>query len=578
MKSQGTMADCIKYDGDYLLKKFKELNINVGGLDPNVVRAWFDTDDQDIINFLNYVCSGLSKKNVVLSHEIAEFESIENHLQGIQLENAISKLEKEKPGILDYDLNAAQLGVYLSELELLKEEEQRLEDLLKIETMLQQNLSQNKLSVERESVKLDFTFKKALLKCDKLSKEVDEMNWNLHEKLSKDLIALANFDCDEYSEFFNRKNLNDIHNSEIQKTVECLLKNQQEELCGTFSISNINLYSTLNNDQNIKDKLEIAQNKIYSSYIKYIQAKMEEESLSKIYSFLENFSAKDFLELSNNSSPTDLLQQKEMLFSKVKQKAQLMTEEPITLIKINKLQTELKDAEYNLKCYSGISEYYSKLFFTNCCALMFLLHEKTVIGETDKGIRHVSKYILNNLEDINDRSKIMLNIIGTYREFIERPIEHRNEVLRIIVSIYGETMLKDAYWSCHQLKKNLEVLEQRHFIYNITEEIVNKLFKTNELKEFLICGPTSKSIIIPNPLLKSLKNVKSNLAKQNAALKFVLQISNQTLKKLNSDNWLKNFRLVWIYFLVAPKKLKELLCQMEENIKGKELKAVRFKE
>ncbi|XP_044764320.1 uncharacterized protein LOC123320894 [Coccinella septempunctata] len=572
------MTEFNTYNGDHLLVIFKDLNINLGGLDPNVVRAWFDTDDQDMKNLLNFMCSGLSRENIVSAQEFAEFESLENPLYDGQLETAFSKLEEGKPGILNYELNSKQLKESLAEVELLEQEEQRLDELLKMEERLQNKLSQNKLMIERESVEIDFKYQEASKLCEELASEVDEQNRCLHEKLSRDLIALANFQCNESSDFLNTKNIDEIHDSVgFYETVESLVKKQHDELSGYFSLSNINLNSTPNEDH-CEDKITILQNQIFSSYIEYLESRMEAESLAEVYNFLENFFSQDNYNSYDITSPSDALKQKEILFDKLKKKALIIAEEPTKLIEIKKSQLELQDMENNLQCFTQISKYYSKLLCATSCALMLLLQEKKMIEEADQGVRHISKYILNNLEDVKDRVEMMMNSINNFNDFNEKPLEHRDQVLSFVVDIYGETMIKDAYLSCSQLEKKLRISEHNHFVNNNNTEIIDMLYKTDVAKQFLTNGPTNKAIILPNPILKSLKNMRLNLDKQSAALKFLLHISNQTLKKLSSDKWLKNFRLAWMYFLVSPKKLKDLLEQMEEELKLKEVKAVRFKD
>ncbi|XP_045467406.1 uncharacterized protein LOC123675893 [Harmonia axyridis] len=572
------MSDNFTYNGDHLLKIFGDLQIDLGDLNPNVVRAWFDTDDQDMIYLLNFMCSALSRKNILLAQELTEFQSIENPLYDTELEKACRQLEEKNPGIFDYDLNLKQLKVSVAELELLEQEEQKLDNLLKMDGHLQQSLSQSKLNIERESAELDFRYEEAYKRCEELSHDLDSKNRCLHEKLSRDLFFLSNFQSSEPTHFLNLKNLNDIYDSiEFKTTLEDMVEKQHSELSGYFSQSNINLNSTPNNE-NFEDKLEMSQVQIFSSYFDCLKTKMEAESLYEVNNFLENFFTQDYPLKYNTSIVSDMIEEREMLLSKIEKKASIIAEEPITSIKIKKSLQELKDVENNLECFNQISKYYSKVSSTTFCAMMLLLQEKKCIEETDQTIRHISKYILHNLDNTKYRLEIMWSYINNFNNFSREPLEQRCEVLRNIVNIYGQNILKDAYLCCNQLKKNLINLENNLFLNRNIVEIVEKLYKTDVAKQFITSGTTNLTITIPKPVMESLKSIQSNLGKQTSTLKLLLHIYSSTLKKLEADKWLKNSRLIWIYFLVAPEKLQDLFCHMEEELKCKEIKAVRFKE
>lgn len=61
------------FNEDCLLRVFKELDVQLLHLNPNVVKAWFDTDDKNMKNLLNWMCGSLSKKNYVSPLEMTEY-------------------------------------------------------------------------------------------------------------------------------------------------------------------------------------------------------------------------------------------------------------------------------------------------------------------------------------------------------------------------------------------------------------------------------------------------------------------------------------------------------------------------
>ena len=60
------------FTGHDLLEAFKDLNIDLRTLNPNVIKAWFDTDCKSTKNLLNLMCYSLSKANYVSPLEQAE--------------------------------------------------------------------------------------------------------------------------------------------------------------------------------------------------------------------------------------------------------------------------------------------------------------------------------------------------------------------------------------------------------------------------------------------------------------------------------------------------------------------------
>ncbi|KAL3271073.1 hypothetical protein HHI36_021572 [Cryptolaemus montrouzieri] len=274
------------YNGDDLLQVFKVLNIDLGNLNANVVRAWFDTEDENMLNFLNFMCSSISKENVLSALELQEFEALENPLFETELNDAINKLEEENPGLFDSELNQQQVRISSVQLELLEEEEQRLDNLIAINERLQQNLVRTKSCLEEENIALDFKITNTRKKGEELAEVLDQKNMCLYEKLVKELSSLSNFLFNE-KEFLDRANLGDFEDTnEFHNKINDVVCKQREVLSVDFSESKINMNST---PDNAKSDLKTFGSQIYSSYFDYLQFKVEEESLEEVLNYLDNF-------------------------------------------------------------------------------------------------------------------------------------------------------------------------------------------------------------------------------------------------------------------------------------------------
>ncbi|KAK9878407.1 hypothetical protein WA026_022045 [Henosepilachna vigintioctopunctata] len=160
-----------------------------------------------------------------------------------------------------------------------------------------------------------------------------------------------------------------------------------------------------------------------------------------------------------------------------------------------------------------------------------------------------------------------------------KPIKKRSLSTESVVDVYRGNILEEAYLSFNQMQKELRMLEQDYFnSYSELSEMIEKLIKKDKITKFLYSGPTNHALIIPSNIQSSLKNIQLNFDEQASAIKFSIQITNDSLKKLRVDNWFKNSRLVWGYFLTSPSKIEELFKQRYEEIKAKETRCVRFKE
>lgn len=63
------MAD---FNGDDLINIFKQLNVQLLTVSPNVVKGWFDTDANNMRNLLKWMCTSLSSENFVSPLEATE--------------------------------------------------------------------------------------------------------------------------------------------------------------------------------------------------------------------------------------------------------------------------------------------------------------------------------------------------------------------------------------------------------------------------------------------------------------------------------------------------------------------------
>lgn len=138
------MADL---NGDHLLNTFKDLNVQLLNLSPNVIKGWFDTDDKNMKYLLKWMCTSLSAANCVSPLETAEYVFIflvwtnicyffcrYNELQtpvSLQnIEQEVEDLESEYSELFEADLTEVDINILEDEIEMLLEEERNLDHLV----------------------------------------------------------------------------------------------------------------------------------------------------------------------------------------------------------------------------------------------------------------------------------------------------------------------------------------------------------------------------------------------------------------------------------------------------------------
>ncbi|CAH1996924.1 unnamed protein product [Acanthoscelides obtectus] len=126
------MEDQSACTGEDLLDVFKALNINLLNVNPNTIRAWFDTDDKNMKSLLEWMCTSLSAKNYVSPLEYDEFSKLENPLKDDKYETEVERIETEHPSIFSIEDTELDIELLEYELEHLDDEEMLLDQALAI--------------------------------------------------------------------------------------------------------------------------------------------------------------------------------------------------------------------------------------------------------------------------------------------------------------------------------------------------------------------------------------------------------------------------------------------------------------
>lgn len=91
--------------GSDLYKLFIDFNVEMGNIDENCIKAWFDTYNEDRIYLLNWLCS-LEKTCLLQPSEKDYYDELASNnivCTEAELDNEINKQISEYPGLFDID-------------------------------------------------------------------------------------------------------------------------------------------------------------------------------------------------------------------------------------------------------------------------------------------------------------------------------------------------------------------------------------------------------------------------------------------------------------------------------------------
>lgn len=113
-----------KFDGSDLYKMFISFNVEMGSVDENSIKAWFDTYSEDQLYLLNWLCS-LKNSSLLQPSEKDDYdELVRNNLvySESECDNEINKITSEYPGLFDID-SVWDIELLENEITLLSEAE-----------------------------------------------------------------------------------------------------------------------------------------------------------------------------------------------------------------------------------------------------------------------------------------------------------------------------------------------------------------------------------------------------------------------------------------------------------------------
>lgn len=95
-----------KFSGSDLYKVFVDFNVEMGNVDENCIKAWFDIYCEDRMYLLNWLCT-LKKANLLQPSEKEDYdEVVSNNVMYSEAEcdSEINNITSQYPGLFDVDI------------------------------------------------------------------------------------------------------------------------------------------------------------------------------------------------------------------------------------------------------------------------------------------------------------------------------------------------------------------------------------------------------------------------------------------------------------------------------------------
>ncbi|CAH0552163.1 unnamed protein product [Brassicogethes aeneus] len=560
-----------EYTGDDLLLVFEDLNIQLGDVSPNAVRAWFDNNEEDMKEMLNWMCSSLSKENHISSQEYLEYTEIAEPLIDVKYEKELSNIENVYPGLFDVENNKTEIEFLEDEYELLREENANCDTVLKMQQDLKLKFTSELSEANSNFIQSSLQLKESYDKCINHSVQLD----NLHEELLKQLRRygrnLQEFKFGHFPNFLNSMDLNSLQENidGLSPYLNVLMKNtflNSSDLTGEFTMK----------EDEISVMLSDIQSRIYNSHQEYLANKVEEGKLKAVLNYILKQNAENICSLSESvhlqANIDAKTESKNMMCKMMENVSDKYATICINQPKLRYQQQELNNSEQRLtKLNSVLTCIYKLLSYYIVLYNLFKSEGKDIQG-TESFFKKLLDYISKDLEICQARIEKMNTIIDDYDLYTKNPLDEKFKFVQSIGKILSKnkTSLTSILQTVNDFKMKLCNLEEQVFVRDFEEHCqYSRDMEKNmdNLEQFLTSGSTNRIVGISSELYRAIKEVNTLVKNQTSSVQDATRLSSK-MKKIQDDKWKNHLRQLWMYFLKDSPKLFFVLQELEEESKN----------
>ncbi|XP_022913850.2 augmin complex subunit dgt3 [Onthophagus taurus] len=551
-------------NSERLWKTFQKLGIEVGNVRRNVIDGWFDTDNKQLLDFLNFISHNITEDNFLNPIEVETCNLLKQEgilLHGREYESACKDVSVTYPGVFDYKQNCVDVDILEHQVvHILKQKDYFNDATRQIETSFRE-VEKEAVQCEGKRLKSTVDLESATESCVELAIKLDELNIQIFQEFSlyESSPPLQFIDI-SFNEF-----LNNIKDTLTQLNIGCDMIQHHE----------------------FDDNLNYIKNRAFKSAKLVKEKQILLETLMAKNNFLIKLDIMSLIPLSRN------------IFSeRVKIESNILSKEAIRNIHMVQLETKLCESinttinqhkllmaqerlayiENKLNFTSNVLKYINQLssYFIIMYSLLNVNHSNIQI--LHENVLSVYTSINDNLQRCNMRIETMESNIQEQLIYRNLPIEEKNAFVTVLINflLNGNTNEMNFNSLCNhvkQVRKECLDIKRKIFCYEpeVFEKQINELeLNINVIKKFLSNGPTSEFVTLSYHLCKIFKDIDSFWLSQNSSIHSAVDLFHKTKQQIAGNVWLKHKRLLWMYFLLEPKKLQRVIDNIEEEVRNRQ--------
>ncbi|XP_055381278.1 augmin complex subunit dgt3 [Condylostylus longicornis] len=530
------------------------------GLDES--NQWVVYDESYQI-FFSWFTASVKNNNTLTELEILEMNDLRKdgeYIQGSELDNKMSELVKSYPNILNYeDVDALNFKIELqSKKEIYDMFYDLSQDIEKTKCALNRRVSNAEIKIQEISSQEDLLYKNCLQKARKLQelqKENRKYCLELNEciaKLNSPPLFTHQFPleqyllkCDSFMQYFSLYLQENFTFQNFSDT------DRYEPFCDASSLEKLkNLIYSYN------EKCVLAKTKLMG-----LQQMVEDQDSSKVHIINISNLKKEIKDLENlNGTSFDITY--ETLVNDLKLHLQQLAHQQIEFVLYQNTKTKIERAAKRLENINFVSKIISNVLKNS--EIMWIMMQ--LDGEKLKNR-------IDNSDDILVESQNCLNRIDALRHIqVAATFNINEELFRKLspfVGSYKNFKIPEGIMDfIDKFNKSLEVILENissGVRYKEFTDILNSLKSSEtDLSKYIFDGPTNRPMLENVSLLKKIFKSKNFQNIFQMSLRKLRSEFHDNISLMNSDRFLKNARLLWIWFLTEPKKVIDALEEIRK--------------
>ncbi|CAH1373996.1 unnamed protein product [Tenebrio molitor] len=531
---------------DRFLYFLKEANVDTGNVTPGQIKAWFDTDCADL---LNWISSSFNQDNMISSQEQSEFAQQDNVLTGEKLEEKVEILETEYPDLMSKESNLLRLEIANDTLNVLEEQLADLDSEAATNKLLYQSLIEEFSTVSSEKILSEQELESGLEECTTSSRRLDSTSKEASDAILKYSLYLNEIRITGNEQYL----MNGI--VELEERLTSLLRR-----VGIYT----RLCTELLEEATRCEPFREIENRILQSKASFLALQVDVEGLQFVLDLLENYD-------SSTSSP-DL----ESLESCIR----FAEDEQLELISGIEKNVQ-KDAA---RCVDPAKITFSRDVLDSWISTFNDLHlykeplEKVV---TELSVMYalccrqkpdmfrlvqLVKDKCKDLHNCRPRMEAMVREIDDFELFKSKSVEDKFK----LISSVGVVAFKKNMSLAEMVNKRATTTARTHQLRSDCLVLDIDVLKTIHsdikiLTNFLVAGSTCKIQVLPSSLEELFFKVAKHFQDLRYSVGWTLTLSRESKKELDRDKWLRFRDQLWRLYLLDPSRMLSWIDKLPVN-------------